>query len=61
MLRLRDGGDGAAAVCVVTDRFAKPVPPVQLTKRFKELQVRKQTSTIAHLGFDNKCLLSISG
>ena len=43
MLRLHDSGDGvaaAAAVCVVTDRFSKSALPVQLTKRFKELQVR---------------------
>ena len=34
-----DDGDGGAAVCVITDKFATPEGPIQLTGRFKELQV----------------------
>ena len=51
MLRLHDSGDGvaAAAVCVVTDRFSKSALPVQLTKRFKELQVRNRLLLSLHV------------
>ena len=39
--------DGDAAVCVITDKFASLEGPVQLTGRFRELQVSHSLMVIS--------------
>ena len=60
LLRL-DNVDDDAAVCVVTGESAAPQVPIQLTHRFKELQVSTQTQWCKFLGQELRETLRRSG